>query len=284
MQTQLETQTQINWQVASPFSAPVITESDLISDAINAYQTIGLKEMDGVALLNRTDTKYVLTARQLLSALRRLTGDYRVLAINQQRIHHYRTLYYDTRDFELYYNHVTGRAEIFKVRSREYVDTRISFLEVKHKNSKKRTEKSRMPIPCNAQDLDDGMEAFLCHALPVKSDSLEPRLWNTFRRITLVSLHNQERLTIDLDLSFSNGSVSLDLDGIVIAEVKQEHYSLGSAFINEMRRMGVRQTGFSKYCYGVAQLYPQVKKNSQKERALLIHKLQRGGINDVCYS
>jgi hypothetical protein len=72
------------------------------------------------------------------------------------------------------------------------------------------------------------------------------------------------------------------LDGVAIAEIKQEKFNRRSAFVMEMRRLGIHQTGFSKYCFGVAQLYSTVKRNSQKRRALMIDKLQRGGQAYVC--
>lgn len=260
---------------------PAATE---LEAAISAFRPISLQEMDSVALLNRVDTKFVLSTSQLAAALRSIQYRYQILTISRQRVHHYRTLYFDTREFDLYHDHVTGRAEIYKVRSREYLDTRISFLEVKHKNQKKRTEKSRMPIPYHSQGIDSGMENFLHGFSPFSGEDLEPKLWNTFKRITLVNTTDLERLTIDLDLCFSNEQGEIHLDGIAIAEIKQEHFSKESAFIAEMRRQGIRQTGFSKYCFGVSQLYKSVKRNSQKERALMIERIQHRGYDHVCFA
>ena len=45
------------------------------------------------------------------------------------------------------------------------------------------------------------------------------KLFNTFQRITLVSKHSVERLTLDIDLSFQAGGTHAALPGIAIAEV-----------------------------------------------------------------
>jgi hypothetical protein len=274
--------------VLPPGYPPDYPPDSRLETAINAFEPIRLQEMDAVALLNRVDTKFALSMSQLVIALQSVRPYYRILNINRQKMHRYQTLYYDTRNFELYHDHVTERADAYKVRSREYVDTRLAYLEVKHKNQKKRTEKSRLPIPCQHGGLDNQMQDFLCGFLPCSGQSLEPKLWNTFRRITLVNKTEMERLTIDIDLCFSCGPSferqALALDGIAVAEIKRDQLCRGSAFAAEMRRQGIRETGFSKYCFGVSRFYPSIKANSQKERALLIEKLQHGEQSYVCYA
>jgi hypothetical protein len=109
---------------------------------------------------------------------------------------------------------------------------------------------------------------------PFNSQELEVKLWNTFSRITLVSNRYQERLTIDMDLQFSTENQQVALPGIVIAEVKQDRLSAKSHFIQLMREIGIRSTGFSKYCIGVSMLYEGVKKNTLKPKLLMVKKLQ----------
>jgi len=79
-------------------------------------EPISLAEMDGVSLLNRTDTKYVMGVSQLCRALQQVAGQYRVLEINCTRLNHYRTVYYDTPDFALYQQHHNGLRTRYKVR------------------------------------------------------------------------------------------------------------------------------------------------------------------------
>jgi len=66
------------------------------------------------------------------------------------------------------------------------------------------------------------------------------------------------------------------LPGVAIAEVKQEGFDRQSDFIQQMRGMGVRPSGFSKYCMGVASLYDEVKKNNFKPQMLQVGKLMQG--------
>ncbi len=94
-------------------------------------------------------------------------------------------------------------------------------------------------------------------------------------RITLVSTHRPERLTLDINMEFSWGHAHSDLPGIVVAEVKQERISQSSDFIQEMRDLGVRPNRFSKYCAGVYMLYDHVKINNFKSRIRLVEKLMR---------
>ena len=118
-------------------------------------------------------------------------------------------------------------------------------------------------------------EPFLRTHYPYQVDELVPTLLNTFRRITLVDTQDVERLTLDLDLRFSWNGGHISLPGIAIAEVKQEGFSINSPFIQQMRALGVRPTGFSKYCIGVAALHPEVKHNSFKPQLRQIAKLSR---------
>jgi hypothetical protein len=240
------------------------------------FDPISLKEMDDVALLDRIDTKFVLTARQLLLALPHLRSDYWVLQVNSQRLNHYRTLYFDTPKFSLYHAHVNDRSERYKVRMREYLDSHLSFLEVKHHTRKDRTIKNRILTPQPVVQIDPTMENWLSGVFPMPGNSLEPMLWNTFTRLTLVSKQCCERLTLDIDLVFSTDDRRLQLDDIVVAEVKMSAEHQKSPFIAQMRQQRIHPQGFSKYAFGTAKLFPQVKTNALKPKMLWVEKTMKG--------
>ena len=103
------------------------------------FDPISLAQMNSVALLDRTDTKFVLAETQLHRALTTLRWQYRVLDISGIRLNHYQTLYFDTADFALYRRHHAGGRNRYKVRSREDLDSHLSFLEIKHKVDDHRT-------------------------------------------------------------------------------------------------------------------------------------------------
>lgn len=240
------------------------------------YAPIRLSEMEGVALQDRTDTKYVMPERQLYVALASLAGQYRVLDIDGVRLNHYRTLYFDTDDFVLFRQHHTGRRERYKVRSRSYVDSHLSFLEVKHKVNRNRTVKSRIATDTLLEELTAPMaDSFLLHHLPLSATALEPKLWNDYTRVTLVSIVDRERVTLDLNMSFRAGGRVIALPGVAIAEVKQDGVNRDSAFIRRMRALHLRPAAFSKYCTGVALLH-DVRHNNFKPRMRAIRQMVRG--------
>lgn len=242
---------------------------------LRQFEPIGLAELDGVALLDRTDTKYVLTADQLYAALAVLRRDYWVLDIDRVRVHPYQTLYFDTADFALYMRHHAGRPIRYKVRSREYVDTHRSFMEVKVKTVNNRTSKKRIETRSLLTHFTPEASRFVGAYLPFDTQCLEPKLWNTFGRVTLVDKQFAERLTLDLDLRFGRDGQAVVLPGVAIAEVKQAGINRHSDFIQQMRALRVHPTGFSKYCMGVAYLYDGVKHNNFKAKLGLLDKLIR---------
>jgi hypothetical protein len=244
------------------------------------FALISLEQMDAVALLDRIDTKFVLTAGQLLDALAALQASYCALDIAGQRLIHYRTLYFDTPDFDLYRAHATGRAERYKVRSREYVESQTSFLEVKHRTRKGRTIKQRILTPQPATQLTVPLQDWLAAVSPLAGGALEPKLWNTFRRLTLVARDGCERVTLDLDVAFCGEDRRAVLDGIAVAEVKVDVHNRVSPFIAQMRNRRIHAHGFSKYAVGTAMLYERVKKNALKPGLLWIEKTRRGTAND----
>jgi hypothetical protein len=253
---------------------------------LRRFAPITLSEMSAVALQDRTDTKFVMREGQLYNALATLTPQYRVLDIRGVRLNRYRTLYFDTTDFALFRQHHTGRRERFKVRTRSYVDSQLSFLEVKHKVRQNRTVKNRIATPGLLTWVTPEADAFLNDYLPFDPEALEPKLWNEYTRITLVSKRDCERLTLDLRLRFTGyedsfaAGRSLDLPGLAIAEVKQDGLNRHSTFVSRMRELGVRPTGFSKYCAGVSMLFDEVKHNNFKPKMRLVEKLIAGGYHD----
>lgn len=243
---------------------------------IDRFEPIELGAMAGVSLLNRTDTKFVMGSSTLLAALQQLSGDYRVLEVEGVRRHHYQTLYFDTADFALYYRHHAGASDRYKVRSRAYVESGLSFFEVKHKTNKKRTIKNRLQTMQLQTQVTQETAAFLLSHYPYEPAALLPVLWNSFVRLTLVSKRRPERLTLDVGLSFQTGLQQAELPGIAIVEVKREGFAARSDFMQQMRAVGVRQTSFSKYCLGASILYPQLKRNNFKAKHLLVQKIKRG--------
>jgi hypothetical protein len=249
-----------------------LTELDSI---LKSFEPITLKEMDSVKLMDRTDTKFVFKISQLSEFLSQLTNNYKILDVNGNRISRYESLYFDTKDFDLYHSHHRGRPSRFKVRFRKYVESELNFFEVKFKNNKGRTIKDRVKQNQIDGSIKDNAETLLNDKTPLKSDDLEAKIWVNYSRITFVNKNSPERVTIDLDLTFKNDDQSKTIDNLVIAEVKQDK-AIVSAFLKVMKKHHIREGSISKYCYGVISLFDKIKHNNFKPNLILIKKILYG--------
>lgn len=247
---------------------------------LSRFEPIELAQMDKVAMQDRIETKYVLDVRQLFLALASLSEHYWLLGINGIQQNSYQNLYFDTTRFTLYLRHHAGARNRHKVRIRRYVDTGRSFLEVKFKTNKNRTVKQRLETEEFISSFVAQTSTFFHSHLGPDARSLEPKLWIDFSRITLVSKHQPERLTLDMDMRFSTDEDAVTLEDVVIAEVKQTRENRNSAFIRHMKAMRIRPLEFSKYCIGVSMLYRNIKHNSFKPALRVVSKLM-GGIQSV---
>lgn len=169
--------------------------------------TIDLDRIAAVRLMNRVDTKFLADERQCMRLLEEAADRYYVQAIGTVRACRYSTLYYDTPQWEMYHLHHNRRLTRQKVRTRTYVETGVSFLEVKNKSNKGRTRKLRMRIGGDifaTAPSDAEAAAFLRQKSSYAPDTLTPSLATRFVRVTLVNRAMTERLTIDFDLHFTN--------------------------------------------------------------------------------
>ena len=242
-----------------------------ILDNLNLFDTTTLKEMDRVKLMDRTDTKYTFNLKELPVVLKELNSDYKILDIEGNLISRYKTLYFDTENFALYNQHHNGKLNRYKIRHRTYLESNLGFLEVKFKNNKGRTLKTRInerEIP----SLHCGKAAeFLKITLPFSPSVLVPKIWVNYGRITLVNKLSAERVTLDLNLEFENEEKSILYNQLVIAEVKQDS-KISSPFVSIMRKKHLREGSISKYCFAVASMYSDIKKNNFKQKINGIHK------------
>lgn len=244
-----------------------------LSVVLQRFVPITLEEMDGVKLQDRVDTKYVLPATALPDLLERMMPHYRLLEVDGKRGTAYRSLYFDTPDLKHYRDHHNKRTFRSKVRFREYIGSGLAFLEVKRKTGRGRTDKKRIRV----EGIPDQLlgEQLLFAQKAARDDSqLVPTLWNNFTRYTFVANDRPERLTMDLDLRFSDPDGEGDLGGIVVAELKQERADRTSPFVRLVRARGERPSGMSKYCIGMLALGRPVKHNAFKQVLLRLDRLR----------
>ncbi len=227
--------------------------------------------MDAVKLLNRTDTKFVIPKDLFVRILPILKESYKVLEIKNKRVAQYKTLYFDTDNFDFYTHHHNGWPNRYKVRMRKYIDSDLCYLEIKNKK-KGRTLKKRIQIPDFEEEMSESSLQFI-NGIISNDIPLQKKMWNSFNRITLVNKTDTERLTLDIGLGFQWNEKDLSLGNVIIGEVKQEKVNRKSPFMKLIKENGVRPMRVSKYCIGAKLLYPDLKNNRFKKKHLHINKI-----------
>lgn len=257
---------------------------------ISKFQPISLDEMGGIRLMNRTDTKFVTSIDKLVQLLQMAGDEYRVQEIDGKRNMSYATVYYDSKDYTFYNAHHDGHVGRQKVRVRSYVDSHLSFLEVKTKDNHGKTHKSRiaamnLPLYVEAAQMlgmkpvfglqnDRKAMDFLRENLQIDPRLLEQKIENKFQRITLVNKAKTERLTIDTNLEFHNLATGMkcSLPQFAIIELKRDGLK-PSPVLSMLRELRIHPSGFSKYCIGEALTNPSLRINRMKPRLMQLAKI-----------
>ena len=86
--------------------------------------------------MNRTDTKYVTSYQMLKEILLVARHDYRIQEVNGECNIAYHTIYLDTPDRDMYVTHQNGRIVREKIRIRTYINSDLTFLEVKKRKNR----------------------------------------------------------------------------------------------------------------------------------------------------
>ncbi len=253
------------------------------SDVLKSIASISLDEMDSIKLMNRIDSKYLTNETELLEVLKDARDEgYRALMAAGLKVSPYNSMYYDTPGLKMFLDHHNRRLFRQKVRTRVYVSSGQTFLEIKRKNNKGRTKKKRMEIDNSLfMDFRSNKEAadYLADKSDFSADKLVPQMETIFNRITLVNAAKTERLTIDLGVSFVNHTTGnrSSLNNAVIIELKQD----GRAD-SQMKRIllnhRIKPMRISKYCIGTTITNRNVKSNRFKQKIRRIEKITNSKI------
>jgi hypothetical protein len=175
-------------------------------------------------------------------------------------------------NFKFYNDHHIGRVDRYKVRFRKYIESDLTFLEIKHK-IKGRTKKSRIIVDEIPNELTNEKHISFLKKNISETIDLKPKLWNSFHRITLVNNELKERLTFDFQLTFKWETEEINFNNLIIAELKQEIVYRNSPFYNLMKSNQIRPYRLSKYCIGAIELYAKdkIKYNRFKEKLLKLN-------------
>ena len=251
-----------------------------INDLLQYLEPITLEQMSSIRLMNRTDTKFVTNKENLARLLELAQGKYYAQFNNDSRIANYMTTYWDTENHRFFLEHHNGRAPRQKVRVRTYMDSDLTFLEVKTKNNHGRTKKKRVEVPSQDIDVQGTNGEFVKGLVHQGLNEMHPTVRNQFHRITLVNYEKTERLTIDYDVHFHNmeTGTNANVGPLVIIELKRDG-NVYSPVLDILRVLRIKPSGFSKYCIGSVMTNKKLKQNIFKEKMIVLSKLAKTKIN-----
>ena len=236
--------------------------------SLHLLPPVGLEELNAeAALQTRVDRKYVVPTalvRQLLATFS--SAEVRVLEMNGARSFAYDSVYFDTAGLDSYLLAAHGRRRRYKVRTRTYVDSAVSFLEVKTEGAREATVKERIPYHLadrgrlTAEGMDYVRETLTAAVGSVPAGSLEPVIETRYHRATLYLPESGSRATIDTDVTWQRpGGQSWVLDEAVILETKSG--SAAGPLDRHLWAHGVRPARISKFATGRAALRPELPAN-----------------------
>ncbi len=230
---------------------------------LHRLEPVALASVDECASMRtRKDRKYIVDAELLARAIDRIGEEMQVLEIEGIRWFTYRSVYFDTPDYDAYRLAAHRRPNRYKVRSRTYLDEGTTVLEVKTKDRAGQTVKHRLAHDGGAGDLDSAARAFASSVQEssVHAENLVPVLTTSYLRATLLFPESEVRATIDSDYSVC------DRDGREVgfsAELIVETKTNGRpcALDRALWALGARPQTISKYCTGLAAIHPELPSN-----------------------
>ena len=230
-----------------------------------ALRPLSLAEVNALASLTlRSCRKYVVPAGLLPVLLEHMERDFGVLCEGGRTAFRYSSAYLDTPDLLTFRQHRQQRRRRFKIRTRSYLDSDLTMLEVKLKGARGVTDKRRTPHDGRPGELTPAGAAFLRDVLD-EYGAAPPRPLRVaavtdYRRTTLVELSGTERITCDTGLVCRHaGQVATMREDLMLLEVKTRHGMTGTERL--LHRHGVRPVSFSKYAAAVAVVNPGMGAN-----------------------
>jgi len=273
----------------SALANPAVGAAPLLLDVpLTGLDTIDLAELtERASLLTRIDRKYLLRRSELDAVLADLDPGVRVLDINGVRSSAYESVYFDTPELTSFLMAAHPRRRRFKIRTRTYVDSAQSYLEVKTRGGRGVTVKDRLPYApsdratlttegCRYTDtvLDDAA------ITGAHGHDLMPTLTTRYLRTTLFIAESSSRATIDTGLSWATvphrtaaersmpessvpgrDAPQRRLDRPELAIVETKSGSRASAVDRILWAHGHRPATMSKYGTGMAALHRDLPRN-----------------------
>ncbi len=240
---------------------------------LKKFKPINIQQLDSVNLLNRKDTKFILPIQNLEIFFNIFYASHHILEINDKRIQKYRNCYYDTPDFQMYNAHHNGRVNRYKIRTRQYMESDLLFLEIKYKSNKGKTVKKRIKLEDNTIINNIEAKQFISNNSPFKQDEIVAVQFNSFQRVALVDDNMSERLTIDFNLKawdVNEAKNKISFPKIAIVELKTDENSIADT-VRKFRDLRMKSMGFSKYAMANSYLFSsKIKINNFKRKQRIL--------------
>ena len=266
-----------------------------------------LEDLNSAAsLLARVDRKYLVASSAAQNVVDALTGRALVLDIDGRRSFSYASTYFDTPGLDSYLQAARKRRHRFKIRTRSYLDSGLTLLEVKTRGPRGATIKQRLDYRAADADrlTEEGIDFVVECLAPLTgsaqearrtAQSLRPVMATTYRRTTLHLPDDDARATIDTDLAWtalaprsgaSSGLSSTTGAGRTrptavgrgasraagpLAVVETKNPARHSPTDRYLWAAGHRPSRISKYATGMAALHPELPAN--KWHHILTHEL-----------
>jgi hypothetical protein len=257
---------------------------------LKKFDAISLTEMDarmGSIGLDRMENKYIIHTSMLDKILKELQDDYVALEIKNIREFKYNNMYFDTSDHKFFHEHGKWYKMRTKLRTRKYVDSEIAFFEFKQRYYEN-VRKFKFDIKLNKHGkFTDRCSKFteqLYKSTYQQSlwEKILPSLTTEYIRFTLCSKKNDERITFDSKVTFTNARNKKTrpymLSDIILVESKSDNEKHHAEEI--LNKLGIRKmNGISKYCLGLLCEEAIETKYKRFEQVLkYIQKLQQTSI------
>ncbi|MDZ4696566.1 MAG: polyphosphate polymerase domain-containing protein [Deltaproteobacteria bacterium] len=228
------------------------TSATVLTDTLHGFEQADANRIGERALLRRYDSKFLLPQDAFCPWLKSLQPHYTILLAAQSPIANYRTVYFDTPERTSYHDHARGRRPRTKIRIRHYAERHLSFLEIKTKTNHGQTVKARQKRAFNDETLAVADHAFVAGLIRIDPLSLSPSLVTDFRRITLLARERDERVTVDLDMSFEQRGDRQFFPPVALVEIKQGRFTRTTPAMAGLHAFHGRSVAFSKYCMSLA--------------------------------
>lgn len=236
------------------------------------FRPISLPELDDVRLMDRTETKVLVPVSELGSVIAGAGDEYRILEIEGRQTQRYVNEYFDSPGLQTYLDHHNQVGSRFKVRYRTYVESDLTFFEVKQ-NDRGRIVKTRRRALQAGSSIATADVEFAQQITGVDVGGFVPSVCVAYERILLASVSLGERVTIDLATSFDASAGAVQTRGLAICEFKQERLDRTSPLMQSCRSLGFYPRSMSKYCTGIASCTPDVRANRFKRTFRQLEKI-----------